>query len=129
MTSIHSTTHNLVVMRNWERGKDERGILPTIWGWNTATQEGGWLRITPDYPAEFIGCIGAWPRYHKAGYAGADERIASEDTTAIPLGCTGVDELIRYRGEVYVVQASDLEDYACSFANTACHERMCFATY
>lgn len=57
---------------------------------NTSSQEVEWLQLVPSDPAEFMGCIAELA-------TGSDE------------GCTGVDELIRYRDQLYIVQSIDLD--------------------
>ena len=81
--------YSLVVMQtdnNWTF--DDR-----ISGLNTATREEEWLQILLSNPAELIGCIGEMA-------LGSDEH------------CTGVDELIRFNGQLYIVQDIDLDDIA-----------------
>ena len=80
--------YSLVVMQtnnNWS-------FYDLISGWNTSTREDEWLEIVPSNPAERIGCIGEMA-------LGSDEH------------CTGVDELIRFNGQLYSVQNIDLDDY------------------
>jgi len=60
-----------------------------ICGKNTSGGE-EWLQIVPSDPAEFMGCIAELA-------TGSDE------------GCTGVDELIRYRNQLYIVESIDLD--------------------
>ena len=77
----------LVVMQtdhNWTY--DDR-----ISGYNIGTQIAEWLQIVPSDPAELIGCIGEMA-------FGSDEH------------CTGVDELIRYNNQLYIVNNIDLEE-------------------
>jgi hypothetical protein len=79
--------YSLVVMQtdnNWTT--DDR-----ISGLNTATREEEWLQILPSNPAELIGCIG-------------EIALGSDDH------CTGVDELIRYNDQLYIVQNIDLQE-------------------
>ncbi len=79
--------YSLVVMQaddNWTF--DDR-----ISGTNTSTLKEEWLQILPSNPAEMIGCIGEMA-------FGSDEY------------CTGLDELIRYNGQLYIVQSIDLQD-------------------
>ena len=80
--------YSLVVMQtnnNWS-------FYDLISGWNTSTREDEWLEIVPSNPAERIGGIGEMA-------LGSDEH------------CTGVDELIRFTGQLYIVQNIDLDDY------------------
>ena len=80
-------TKTLVVMQtdgNWTY--EDR-----ISGFNIDTRTEEWLQITPSDPAELIGCIG-----EMAG--GSDEY------------CSGVDELIHYRGQLYLVQNIDIDE-------------------
>ena len=56
-----------------------------ISGLNVATREEEWLQILPDNPAELIGCT------------------SDQD-------CSGVDELIRFNDQLYIVQNIDLEE-------------------
>lgn len=81
--------YSLVVMQtdnNWTF--DDR-----ISGLNTSTRKEEWLQILPSNPAERIGCLALLA-------LGSDEH------------CTGVDELIRFNGQLYIVQDIDLDDIA-----------------
>ena len=62
-----------------------------ISGFNINTRTEEWLQITPADPAELIGGIGEMAR-------GSDEY------------CSGVDELIHYRGQLYLVQNIDIDE-------------------
>ena len=78
--------YELVVMQtdnNWT-------LNDRISGLNTTTREDEWLQILPSTPAELIGCIGEMA-------LGSDEN------------CTGVDELIRFNGRLYIVNSIDLD--------------------
>jgi len=63
-----------------------------ISGLNLATREEEMLQILPDNPAEMIGCV-------------AEIALGSD------VWCSGVDELIRYKGSLYIVNNIDLDDY------------------
>ena len=79
--------YSLVVMQpdnNWT-SDDLISVL------NNATREEEWLQILPSNPAELIGCIG-------------EIALGSDDH------CTGVDELIRYNDQLYIVQNIDLQE-------------------
>ena len=80
------SNYELVVMQtdnNWT-------LDDCISGLNTTTREEEWLQILPSNPAELIGCIGEMA-------LGSDEN------------CTGVDELIRFNGRLYIVNSIDLD--------------------
>jgi hypothetical protein len=82
------SNYSLVVMQtdnNWT-------FDDLISGWNTSTRESEWLEIVPSNPAERIGCLALLA-------LGSDEH------------CTGVDEVIRFNGQLYIVQDIDLDDF------------------